>query len=107
MRLGADAERHLPATVLRDADERDPDGVVDRVADLRLRELRLDLLDRRADPHPARLRPALDLDVGDLARRLRREVHRAEQRLLQPGRAGVRAAELAARGDLLDEPSRA
>src|SRR5215211_7894301 len=103
VRLGAHAERDPAAAhgALRGLHERDLEDLVRAVVDLRVRELGLDLSDRRADPHAARPCATPDGDVVHPARARQRVVDAALQRRQQSRRARV-LGELAAWADLPD-----
>src|SRR3954452_21883898 len=100
LRPDADRELEAAAGALRDLHERDLEDLLGAMVDLRLRVGGLDVGDGVADAHAARLRAAGDRDVGDLARRVQREVRDALQRRAELRRARVRPAELTPRADL-------
>src|SRR5262245_6517217 len=100
--LGAHTERDLTAAdrPLRCLHERDLEDLVGAVVHLRVRELRLDLGDRRADPDAACPRPAGDGDIGHPAWARLCVVDAALQRRAEPRRARVL-------GELAPGPDRA
>src|SRR5919108_4006528 len=105
VRLGAHAEDDAVAggRALRRLHEGELEGLIVPVVDPGAGELRLDLRDRRADAHPARLRAAADADAVNLPRVRERVLDGALERGKQVCRPGVRG-ELTALLELADLP---